>query len=322
MSETHLARKVGLFVLIGIVLIAALMLNFSRGVGLFHPKYNINLRLKNVAGLKERSAVFFSGVQIGNVKSVKLDQPSKTVVVRLEILKEYPVRSDAKFVIEQIGFLGDQFVIIYPGTGEAPFLNDGDEVSGIEPFNLTEVARSTSDLLKRFDQLGAVVGEAINRVNNQVLDTNTLSNLSRTVANFQDVSERTRAVVDGIGLLVSSNAPEVAEAMTNLLAFSKKIDTLAGDLHETLLTNRQQLGASVRNMEETTTTLARLARETEAGKGVLGGLLHDDAMRLNIAQTVSNLTVLTSNLNRYGLLYKPKPPKPRKPIYTGKSEFR
>ena len=162
MSEKRFAGRVGLFVFIGIVLIGALMLNFSRGVGMFKPKYEIVMRTRSVAGLKPRSPVFLSGVQIGNVKSVELDQGTKSVLVRLRILSAHSLRRDARFVIEQIGVLGDQFVIIYPGSSADPFLKNGDEVQGDEPFNLQEVARSTTDLLKRFDQLGATVEEAIN----------------------------------------------------------------------------------------------------------------------------------------------------------------
>src|SRR5689334_17831257 len=189
MSEKRFAGRVGLFVFIGIVLIGALMLNFSRGVGTFKSKYELAMRTRSVAGLKARSPVFLSGVQIGNVKSVDLDESTKSVIVRLRILKDHPIRKDARFVIEQIGVLGDQFVIIYPGSPEAPFLQDGDEVQGDEPFNLQEVARSTSDLLKRFDQLGATVQEAITRVNRQVLDAQTLSNLSSTIGNFERASD-------------------------------------------------------------------------------------------------------------------------------------
>ena len=82
MSEKRFAGRVGLFVFIGIVLIGALMLNFSRCVGMFKPKYEIAMRTRSVAGLKPRSPVFLSGIQIGNVKSVELDQGTKSVLVR------------------------------------------------------------------------------------------------------------------------------------------------------------------------------------------------------------------------------------------------
>jgi len=323
MNEKPYAVRVGLFVLVGIALIAALMLNFSRGVGFFKAKYEIRMRTRNVAGLKATSAVYLSGVQIGNVKSVQLDKNAKGVVVRLAILKEYPLRTDDRFVIEQIGVLGDQFVIIYPGSRDAPFLQDMAEVRGDEPFNLQEVARSTTDLLRRFEQLGATVGEAINRVNNQVLDPQTLSNLSLTVANFEQVSEHTLSLIDDTSNILTNSAPALAMSLSNLLVFSSKLEKVAMDVDETIVTNRVAFNESVRNLRDATASFKQMTADMQSGKGLVGGLLKDEELRAQVSVTVSNLSVLSSNLNRFGLLYKPKPPKdPPRSIYPGKSPFR
>src|SRR6186713_158575 len=97
MSEKSHAGKVGLFVFIGIALIVGLMVNFSRGVGLFQPKYELIMRTRSVAGLKPGAAVFLSGVKIGNVKNVALETKRTGVVVRLSILERYPLHNDSKF---------------------------------------------------------------------------------------------------------------------------------------------------------------------------------------------------------------------------------
>lgn len=323
MSEKRYAGKVGLFVAIGLTLIAVLMLNFSRGVGLFKPKYEIKMRMKTVAGLKTRSAVYLSGVQIGNVDSVQLDPANRNVVVTLKILKQYPLRRDARFQVDQIGVLGDQFVTISPGSSDAPLLNDGDEVPGQEPFNFQEVARSATDLLRRFDQLGAVVEEAVRRVNTQVLDTQTLSNLSATVGNFRHASDSASTVVDHLGVLLSNNSPAITLSLSNLYAFTDRLKKIATDLDQTVATNRNGLNASMQNLEESTASLRKLTARAESGEGIVGALLRDDQMRVHLGQTFSNLSVLSSNLNRYGLLYKPKQPKnSAPPAYTGKDPRR
>ncbi|HMJ89349.1 MAG TPA: MlaD family protein [Candidatus Acidoferrum sp.] len=322
MSESRFAGKVGLFVVVGIVLIAVLMLNFSRGVGLFKPKYEIKMRMGTVAGLKISSAVYLSGVQIGNVDAVELDPTNKNVVVTLSILKQYPLRKDSRFMIDQIGVLGDQFVTITPGSLDAPPLNDGDEVPGQEPFNFQEVARSANDLLRRFEQLGGVVEEAVKRVNTHVLDTQTLSNLSRTISNFQEASDTASTVVDNLGVLITNNAPAITMSLSNLLAFTDRLRKIAGDLDETVATNRNGLNVSMHNLEQSTASLKKLTADAEAGHGIVGGLFRDEQMRGQVSQTLSNLSILSSNLNRYGLLYKPKQPKETKePIHRGKSPF-
>lgn len=323
MSETRYAGKVGLFIVLGIIVVAALMLNFSRGVGLFKPKYDIKMRARTVAGLKPRAGVFLSGVQIGNVDTIELDPQNKGVIVHLKILKEFPLHTNATFFIEQIGVLGDQFVTIKPGTMETPLLKDGDEVAGSEPFNFQELARSTTDLLKRFDQLGSVVGDAIQRVNNQILDPHTLSNLSLTVENFRTVSDHTLTMVDGVGNIVTNNAPALAQSLSNLMAFTERMQKLAGQLDETVASNRAGLNLSLNNLQDASMSVKRIAADTEAGRGTIGGLLRDDHLRLQITEAVNNLTTLSSNLNRFGLLYKPKPPKDKAPpVYTGKNPFK
>ena len=67
MAQSKMEWKVGLFVFIGLVLLAALMLNFSKGMSFFKKKYELNLRAENAGGIKEKAAVLMSGIQVGNV---------------------------------------------------------------------------------------------------------------------------------------------------------------------------------------------------------------------------------------------------------------
>ena len=323
MSEKSHAGTVGVFVFIGLALIGALMLTFSRGIGLLKPKYEIVMRTRSVAGLKTGADVFLSGVNIGKVKSIKLDQKDKGVLVRLTILEEFSLHNDSRFVIEQQGVLGDQFVNISPGSPGAPLLKDGDQVEGNDPFNLQEVAQSANMLLKRFDELGATVSAAIRRVNDQVLDAQSLSNFSRTMANFEKVSERTLGLIDNASLIVTNNAPVFGMSMSNVLAFSRKLEEVAMKVDEAIVTNRVELNESMKNLRDATASVKHMTAEMESGKGIVGGLLKDEQLRAQLSLTMSNLSVLSSNLNRYGLLYKPKLPKNEaRPVYPGKSGFR
>ena len=96
MSEKKYTVRVGWFVLIGLVLVGALMLNFSRGVGFFKSRYEIDMSTRTVAGLKEGADVFLSGVKIGSVKRIRLNHEAKNVQVLLTILEEFPLHTDSK----------------------------------------------------------------------------------------------------------------------------------------------------------------------------------------------------------------------------------
>ena len=59
--------RVGVFVLVGLVLLAVLMLQFSKGWDLLTPTYRLTLKTANVGGIKRGAGVLMAGVPIGNV---------------------------------------------------------------------------------------------------------------------------------------------------------------------------------------------------------------------------------------------------------------
>ena len=108
MSKSRLEGKVGLFVFIGLALLAALLIQFSKGTTFFRHTYNILLRAPSVGGLKARAGVLMSGVQVGTVSDIKLGPQGTNVTLTLKIYGQYEIHKDAMFLIEQSGFLGDQ----------------------------------------------------------------------------------------------------------------------------------------------------------------------------------------------------------------------
>src|SRR5271170_835948 len=133
MEKTRLEIKVGSFVLIGLALLAVLIIQFSKGTSVFRGTYDLRLHANNVGGLKPRAGVLLAGVQVGSVSDIKLADDGKSVTILLKIYKEFKIYHDARFVIEQAGFLGDQYVSVIPTTNSPPLLQDGADVPCQEP---------------------------------------------------------------------------------------------------------------------------------------------------------------------------------------------
>ena len=108
-------------------------------------------------------------------------------------------------------------------------------------------------------------------------------------------------------------SPPISISVSNLVKFSEELDKLAAEMALTVATNRIELTKGVKNLERTTAVLERLANDVEAGKGLAGTLIKDQELKFDLSNTVSNLAVLSSNLNKYGLLYKPRQPKTSQP---------
>src|SRR6266516_2952866 len=219
MSPKRLEWKVGLFVLVCLVLLGVLVLNFSKGLTFFTPTYTLRLKTANVGGIKREASVLMAGVQVGNVTGAELSPEGTNVTVFLKILKRYQIHRDAIFTIDALGFLGDQYVAIIPARNEAPVLNDGDEVVCREPFNLQEVARSALGFIQRIDDTAKKLDSALTRVERNVLNEETLTNFSATIASFRQVSARALATLDRLDRVVESNTYPVSVTTSNLVLF-------------------------------------------------------------------------------------------------------
>jgi phospholipid/cholesterol/gamma-HCH transport system substrate-binding protein len=322
MRDKRYAGKVGLFVAMALIVGVALLLMFSKGSTLFTPTYDLLLKAQTVAGLRQGAAVLLSGIVIGSVKEAEVAPGGRGVHIRIRIKDKYKIHSDARFVIEQIGFLGDQYIAIYPQENKGEILAPGSVLPVDEPFSFQEVGRSARDLIENFNETAKILNEAMDRVSRTLLSENTLTNATATLLNFRAASERAVVTMDSLNALVSSNSAPVGIAVSNLVGFSQDLDKLSSDLAEMIATNRHELTLVVKNLQGASKVVGELAQDIEAGKGLAGTLLKDSGLQGNLTNMVANLATLSSNLNKYGLLYKPRRPKPPDPdqkVYPGRN---
>jgi ABC-type transporter Mla subunit MlaD len=237
------------------------------------------------------------------------------VVITARIYKKYQIHADARFSLEQSGFLGDVFVSILPTANEGPLFTNGQPATAEVPFNLLEAARNANGFLLRIEETATKLNAAIARVDKLVLNEQTLTNLSVSVANFRHATEGAMASMERIDRLVDSNTPAITLAVSNFGAFSDELKQSGTSLNQIIETNGPEISLAVSNVEASTEMLKGVLKDVQDGKGVAGGLVKNQQMATNLALIVDNLSVTTSNLNKFGLwhmLWRHKPPKPPK----------
>lgn len=120
---------VGLFVVAGL---AALLFQSIR-VGSFNgdsvdDPYTVHAYFDNIGGLKVRAPVTMAGVNIGRIRSIKLDSDTYRAAIELSISGDYSnLPLDTSAAINTQGLLGEQYIALEPG-GDPAFLKDGDRI--------------------------------------------------------------------------------------------------------------------------------------------------------------------------------------------------
>jgi len=301
MDKSRLETKVGVFVFVGLALLALLLVQFSKGTSLFRGTYELRLHASNVGGLKQRASVLLAGVQVGGVSDIQLAEDGKSVTILLRIYRSCKIYHDARFVIEQSGFLGDQYVSVIPTSNSPPVLLDGADVNCQEPFNLLEVARSATGFIQRIDETAQKLDASITDLRRVVLNQQALTNFTVAINNLRSVSERAVGTVSDLDALIATNGSQINLAVSNVVFFSQDLIRLANSAQSVVTTNGPEITAAIRNIESATEVLKKLADDLQSGKGLAGTALQNEQLATNVQAIAYNLAIASSNLNRLGL---------------------
>ncbi len=133
---------VGLFVVCGLAAIGYLSIQVG-GLSYKGPRgFVLYASFDEIGGLKPRAPVSISGVTVGSVQAIDLDEDLRARV-RLNIDPRLELSADTSAGIRTEGLLGDQFIALEPG-GDDVLLRSGEEIA------YTENALSIERLIGRF----------------------------------------------------------------------------------------------------------------------------------------------------------------------------
>ena len=311
MEKSRLEIKVGLFVFICLALLAALLIQFSKSSSLWRGTYELHLHADNVGGIKPRAGVLLAGVPVGSVADIQLAPGGKSVTMILKIYQDFPIYHDARFVIEQSGFLGDQFISVVPTANTLPLWTNNADVPCEAPFNLQEVARGAAGFIQRIDETAKKLDASVTDLRTQVLNAQTLASFGTSITNLKLFTESALDTVHNINGVVITNSAQVGLAVSNAVLFSSSLDELADSARVVLATNSVNLTQATKDIADATATFKKLAADLQAGRGLAGALLQNPELATNVEGIAANLAVTSSNLNRLGLwgvLWSHKPP--------------
>ncbi|MEE9344899.1 MAG: outer membrane lipid asymmetry maintenance protein MlaD [Methylococcales bacterium] len=135
---------VGLFVAAGLFALFFLAMNVSNLRESSIPDgYKLIALFDNIGGLKPRSPITISGVRVGRVGTIILDQERYQALITLNINPGVQIPEDTIASILTSGLLGEQYIGLEPGGGET-YMQDGDEIE------ITQSAIIIEKLISKF----------------------------------------------------------------------------------------------------------------------------------------------------------------------------
>ncbi|MFN2509079.1 MAG: MlaD family protein [Chthoniobacterales bacterium] len=274
--ERGLEFKVGLFVFVGLAVLAALVVQFGRVGEGFKTYYNLTVQFPDASGLLKGSDVLLAGAKIGRVSAgPRLTPGGDGVLVPLRIFDYVKIPVGSKFTVGSSGLLGDRFVAVSMPSGKpSGYLRRDAEVVGTRETGMDDLTREGGLLVE--DLRGTVqnINGTFSRLNEQVLSPANMENLKGSIDRLNQTSG-------------------------NLAESSKKIEGVIEKAGATMDSSKKaadDVQAAVADARKTIQAVTELMRQAKTGDGLLATLLTNQ-------EVAKDLQALISNLRNHGVLF-------------------
>lgn len=286
----------GVFVTFSAVMLAITVYLIGQKQDMFSDTFQLKVIFNNVNGLQPGNNVRFSGINVGSVLAVDIQNDSTIeVTVRIrENLREH-IKKNAVATIGTDGLMGNMLINISPGRGEATVVQNGDRLQSFSRIKTDDILKTltttnenaailTSDLVEVVQEIKHGQGT----ISYLLYDTTMRMEVMTAVNNLRKATEQTNALL----AQVKQISTEVNEGRG--LAGWLINDTLTRDkIHETL----NSLQQASNKIDSSTDSLNHLVTELSAGNGPIPALMKDTVMVNDLRQTLKNLNLGTGKFN-------------------------
>lgn len=295
---------VGLFLLIGLGMIAVMTLIFGRVSGGLQKFYPITVEFPNASGVVKGCDVLISGSRVGGVVALpRLVNEHYAVAVDLRINEGVKIPRTSNFQIRTNGMLGDSYIDVVPPLQYTPddYAKPGETIAGMKLGGFDELTTKGGVLMDRLNteiltKLAASLDEikvATHNLNDRLLTDKNLKNVEDTFSNLKDASsEFTKTSRDLDAVMAKAQ-----EAIDSVKITMKTADASATELKLALGDLRKMADTATKTVD----SAKLLINKASTGDGTLGALVSDKQM-------AADLKALISNMRRSGMLfYKDRP---------------
>lgn len=301
--------KVGALVVVAVVLfLSALM--FVGGVNLLRKKrVTYTTYFKFAGGLEPGTFVRFGGLKVGAVQSAEIDpQDSTRIRVRLAVNADTPVRANSRARISTLGFLGENYVEVSPGTRDAELLKPGSELPAAEIVQLADVFNNVNNITVNANKL-------VNDLDDKFLVL--ANNANQLISNLNNVvgpenRQHLQAALANVDALLAETRPHLKASLANMDTASGKLAPTIENANQTITQTKTLAtnlnGTIEENRKEIHEALIRLRASLIEAQALMANVQDTlDNNRANLDETLENIRASSQNLKEFTDLVKRQP---------------
>lgn len=288
--------RLGIFVILGtlFLLVGAYLIGDRQN--LFGDTFELHAIFKNVNGLQTGNNVRYSGINVGTVTRITMENDTTIrVIMNMEGGMLDHIKQDAIATIGSDGLVGSMIVSIVPGNGLAPLVKEGDEIQTysrigakdmLSTLNVTNenAALLTSELLRTT----AALNEGRGVLGRLLYDTVMARDLSRTAGNLRRASGQAGEILEKLNSDVQQI--DLQQSIAGILL----ADSSSSQDFRAMI---RDMGSVTKRMDTLSLTLDSLVQKINKAEGTVNYLITDTTLVNRIEHTMENIEEGTAKFN-------------------------
>lgn len=298
--------RVGIFVLgaIGVFVYMGFQIGsfrFDRGRYAEYPLF-----FKDVSGVTRKADVKIAGVKVGWVEEVSLvPNEDMQVEMRVMILKDYSLYSDAYAVIRQDGLLGPKYIEIIAGDPLLRKLQPGDPLSkpSTEPVSIDV-------LMQQFKQIATNVDEVTTTFKDVMGGAEGREQLQTIFDNIHTSVEKLASVGETLDRVILRNEEHLDSFLRMGTSFKESIDKVSNVFDRDFNRIATKFESSIGALEDASIqardglrSVSSVAEKIDEGKGLLGKLVNEDETYRDLKLAVEGFKNYLTQVDRMQIVF-------------------
>lgn len=279
--------KLGVFVLAGVLFLVFSLYMIGRNRSMFGATFTVSAYFRNINGLVAGNNVRFSGIDVGTVKSIAVENDTSVrVVMIIDRQMQSHIKANSLASIGTDGLVGNKLVNINSVSKPSPPIDDGGIIASMLPVETDEMLRTLQTTNRNIAVITENLKDVSVRLNgsstlwNILADTVIVRDLKAAASHFNQAGDNTEKATGDARKLV--NRLSDGEGLVNAMF----TDTVLRNDLERSVKGLQRTGES---LETAALQLKEVAHDLHDRKGSLGVLLSDTITSQKLRQSISNI---------------------------------
>ncbi len=282
--------KVGI-VVTGALLVLLFAILFAGNIqDLFAPQSTIYATFRDVKGLRSGAPVWFTGVQIGSVKSINFTGDIITATMKIDHDALAHLKKDSEASILTLGLLGDKYIEVSPGSKESGGLKPRDTIVGLTRLEINE----------ELSQLVGGVGGKKGSLSRLLEDDTLYRDLSSSARDIRLFAETLKASEGTANKFIKDPAlyERFVKASQSLDAFAQRLASSKGTVNR--LIDDESL---YENVNAAAAKLNIILDKINKEEGSVGRLVSNKELSEELQSTLKEINALVKDIKEHPKRY-------------------